>query len=267
MRSPLRVALIATLAGCFDASGAEAGTLTAATWSQVIYGFPMTRTGAQLGITGSSTATSISANLVYPTLSTRFIIPNTPNGIPECPTCAPVHHAVSITQGGAQALTATPSMGGATMGVPGHASLRTATHNTKGVNQSTFMTGVNTLVKLPLRVGVGGQFTGSFILFANHFFTVDFYGWTPGTLALTGLTSDGFALPSVVAMGSFNLTAGGGGTVTLVSPTKLSIDCFISQRRTASFASLKLHFVPEPSTLLLLSAGALARALVAIRRG
>jgi hypothetical protein len=64
MHSPLRLALIATFAGPFGTS-ATAGTLTAATWSHVIYGFPMTRTGTQLGITGSSTATSPTTRTLF----------------------------------------------------------------------------------------------------------------------------------------------------------------------------------------------------------
>ena len=59
-------------------------------------------------------------------------------------------------------------------------------------------------------------------------------------------------------MGSFNLTAHGGGTVTLVSPTKISIDGRLAQRRTVSVTSLKLHFVPEPASLPLIGAGAAA---------
>jgi hypothetical protein len=58
-------------------------------------------------------------------------------------------------------------------------------------------------------------------------------------------------------MGSFNLTAKGGGTVTLVSPSKISIDGSIAQRRTASFTTLVLTFVPEPGALLLLAGAAL----------
>jgi hypothetical protein len=67
-------------------------------------------------------------------------------------------------------------------------------------------------------------------------------------------------------MGSFNLTANGGGTVTLVSPTKISIDCGLAQRRTAGFTALKMVFVPEPGTLLLLGAGALGLVLVGSRK-
>jgi len=259
MRSRLFLSLLGAVA-LLAASAAQAGTLTNATWTQVTQGFPMTRTGAQIGITGTSTGSSaMSASLSYPTFGTKFFIPKTTNGVLDL--------AVSITQGGPQALTAAPSMAGATMGLPGTVNVRTAIHNTKGVNQSTFMTGINTLVMVPVSVGVAGQFTGSFIVLGiNHFITVDFYAWTPHTLVFTGLTTKLAALPTVTAVGSFNLTANGAGTVTLVSPSKISIDCSLAQRRTAGFTALKMVFVPEPGTLLLLGAGALGLVLVGSRK-
>ena len=258
MRSRLFLSLIGAVA-LLAASAVQAGTLTDATWTQVTQGFPMTRTGAQLGITGSSTQTSVAANLVYPAFATKFFIPKTTNGVLDL--------AVSITQGGAQMLTATPAMAAATMGVVGTVNVRTAIHNTKGVNQSTFMTGINTLVMVPVSVGVNGQFTGSFIVLGiNHFITVDFYGWTPGVITFMGLTTKGKALPTVTAPGTWNLTPGGGGTVTLVSPSKISIDGSLAQRRTAGFTSLRMYFVPEPGTLLLLGAGALGLVLLGSRK-
>jgi hypothetical protein len=66
-------------------------------------------------------------------------------------------------------------------------------------------------------------------------------------------------------MGSFDLTANGGGTVTLVAPSKVSIDGNLVGRRSASFATVKLSFVPEPGTLLLLGGTALALVLAAKR--
>ena len=259
MRSRLFLSLLGAVA-LLAASAAQAGTLTSATWTQVTQGFPMTRTGGQIGIAGTSTGSaSMSATLSYPAFVTKFFIPKTTNGVLDL--------AVSITQGGPQALTAAPSMAGATMGLPGTVNVRTAIHNTKGVNQSTFMTGINTLVMVPVSVGVGGQFTGSFIVLGiNHFITVDFFGWTPHTLTFTGLTTKFSPLPTVVAAGSWNLTPSGAGTVTLVSPSKISIDCALAQRRTAGFTALKMVFVPEPGTLLLLGAGALGLVLVGSRK-
>jgi len=259
----LRSHLVRSVVGAavlLAASSGQAGSLTSATWSQVTQGFPMTRTGGQIGIVGTgSTAGFMSATLSYPAFATKFFIPKTANGV--------IDLAVSITQGGPQALTATPGMAAATMGVPGTVNVRTAIHNTKGVNQSTFMTGINTLVMVPVSVGPAGIFTGSFIVLGiNHFITVDFFAWTPGNLTFTGLTTKLAPLPTVTAAGSWNLTTNSGGTVTLVSPSKISIDCALAQRRTASFTSLKMYFVPEPGTLLLLGAGALGLVLVGSRK-
>jgi hypothetical protein len=260
MRSRLFLSLLGAVA-LLATSAAQAGTLTSATWTQVTQGVPMTRTDVQLGITGNSTGSaSISASLSYPAFAIKKFNPKTPNGVLDL--------ATSVTQGGPQNVTAAPSGAGATMGVLGMVVVRTAFHNSAGVNQSTFMTGINTLVKIPVNIGVAGQATNTVIISGlAHFMTVDFFAWTPGTLSFFDLTALGASLPSVVAMGSFNLTALGGGTVTLVSPSKVSIDCGLSQRRSVSLTTLKLYFVPEPSTLLLLGAGALGLVLVARRKG
>lgn len=273
MRSRLFLSLLGAVV-LLATSAAQAGTLTDATWTQVTQGFPMTRTGLQLSLTGTSTGSaSISIGLSYPAFATKFFVPKTtPNGVLDL--------AVSITQGGAQMITASNSMATVNVGVQGTVVVMTAIHNTMGVNQSTFMTGVNTLVMVPVSIGVAGQFTGSFLVIGNnHLITVDFYAWTPHTIAFTGLTTmgkgttpmgggsrNGAPLPNVTASGTWNLTAGGGGTVTLVSPTVIRIDGSLAGRRTAGFTSLKLYFVPEPGTLLLLGAGALGLVLVGSRK-
>jgi hypothetical protein len=67
--------------------------------------------------------------------------------------------------------------------------------------------------------------------------------------------------PSKVPRSEF---AWGEIALTLVSPSKISIDGPLAQRRTASFTSLRITFIdenlfvhgtPEPGTLLLLGAG------------
>jgi PEP-CTERM motif len=259
MRNRLFLCLVAA-AGLIAAS-AQAGTLTNATWLQVTQGAPMSRTTAQLGATGTSTASSISVNLAYPQFTFSLFVPKTSMGVLD------LH--IKITQGGPQAITATPLMANGTPGIPGTVVVMTANHVAKGVNQSMFNVGVNTLVAVPVSIGKAGTFVGSFIVLGiTHTITVDFFAWTPGMQTFVGLTSKGVALPTVMAVGSFNLTAGGGGTVTLVSPTKVDIDGSLAQRRTASFTTLKLTFagVPEPGTLLLLGAGALGLALVGSRK-
>jgi hypothetical protein len=237
-------------------ASAHAGTLTNATWFQVTQGIPMTRSFGQLGATGMSAGNaSILVNLSYPFFGTTAFAPGTL-----------IDLAQQISLGGPQQITATPGMAGGTPGIPGTVIVMSAAHIAKGVNQSMFLVGVNTLVQLPLSIGKAGQFTGTFfVVGALHKITVDFYAWTPGTLVFTALTSMGQTLPTIVAAGSFDLNSMGGGTVTLVSPSKISVDGSLASRRTASFTTLVLTFVPEPGALLLLGAGALALTL-GIRR-
>ncbi len=250
---------LAGAAALLAASVAQAGTLTSATWTQTVQGFPMSRTGGQIGITGTSTATSIAANLSYPQTTIKFFVPKTSNGTLDL--------AITITQGGPQAITATAGMAVGAPGIQGTVLVMTAKHAGMGVNQSMYDVGANTLVAVPVSVGAAGQFTGSFtVVGAQHYITVDFYAWTPGTQIFSGLTSGGSALPNVTAAGSFNLTANGGGSVTLVSASKISIDGSLAQQRTASFTTLKMTFVPEPGTLLLLGAGVLGLGLVLARK-
>jgi hypothetical protein len=193
-------------------------------------------------------------SLAYPQFTLSLFVPKTSMTVLD------LH--IKITQGGPQVITATPGMANGTPGIPGTVVVMTANHVLKGVNQSMFNVGVNTLAAVPLSIGKAGVFTNTFtVLGVYHTITVDFFAWTPGMATFTGLTTKGVALPTVMAVGSFNLNAQGAGTVTLVSPSKVSIDGMFAQRRTASFTTLKLTFVPEPGTVLLLGAAAAALAL------
>jgi hypothetical protein len=215
----------------------------------------MTRTFNQIGAAGTSNSTSIAVNLSYPDFLTSFFVPKTANGTLDL--------AIKVTQGGPQAITATASMAAGTPGIPGTVVVMTAAHVGMGANQSMFKVGINTLVAVPLSAGKAGVATGTFtVVGALHKITVDFYAWTPHTLTFTGLTTKGAILPDVIAGGSFNLNANGGGTVSLVSPSKISIDGSLAQRRTAAFTSLKLSFIPEPGALLLVVGGGLVLALM-----
>ena len=290
MRSRLFLSLLA--AAMVAGSAAQAGPLISVTWSQDLQGIAITQTGTDtnsdgttdigsgscvdtnpnhlqtvitcpnglIGASGSATATTYSVSLTMPFFSVNTF---TTGGAININTAATVQ--------GAAAISGVNSSAGATMGVGGMVTVKVAGHIAKGVNASMQGPGPTTLVKIPLNIGAQGTETGYFFVLNNlHYITVDFYAWTPHTLTFTGLTSKFVPLPNptVVAMGSVMLNAGGGGTVTLVSPSKISIDGPLAQRRTAGFTSLTLTFagVPEPSTLLLLGAGVVGLVLVGTRK-
>jgi hypothetical protein len=282
MRNRLFLSLIAA-AGVFAASAVQAGPLTSATWTQSLQGINVTVTNAGatcsdtlathvqqtitcptagLGATGSATGTAYNVSLTMPPFAINQF---TTGG------AIPIHTKASV----AGPATISGTAGGVTNvnppGIPGMVTVKVAAHVAKGVNASKLTPGATTLVKVPISAGKAGTFTGFFyVLTSVHYITVDFYAWNTGTQTFTGLTSKNVALatPTVVAMGS-NALVGGGGTVTLVSPSKISIDGPLAQRRTASFTALKLTYegaVPEPATLLLLGTGVLGLVLVGTRK-
>jgi hypothetical protein len=252
----------------FAATAAHAFYLAEATWTQSIAGVDITVTNsgatctdtnpahvpgagfitcptAGLQATGTSTATSYNVSLTLPLFQLQTF---TTGGAIDFATKATLQGAQSIA---GDALSAT-----ATQGIAGRVTVGGAMHTMISMWSQPLG---GTLVIIPLSVGKAVVFTGSFtVLSVYHYITVDFYAWTPGSMVFSGLTSAGVALPDVVAMGSFNLNYFSVGTVTLVAPSKISIDGPAAQRRTASFTALRFSFVPEPATLLLLGAGGLA---------
>jgi hypothetical protein len=139
--------------------------------------------------------------------------------------------------------------------------LKTAAHVGMGVDRSMFMLGNLTLLALPLSHGRQGRFTDTqtVLSLTPIHITVDFYAWSPGSFLFTGLTSSGVPLPDASAMGSWHLDGPEQGFVTLVAPSKVTLEGLI-QRRTVSFTTLRMVF-PEPGAWLLLGAAAGALAL------
>jgi hypothetical protein len=234
------------------ASGASAGTLSSATWTTELP--PFVAGGATLAVavpvsaSGTSASASIAVSLTLPPFQT---------GVFGTGGSLQTHRTVTFA--GSQMLTATPSMAAATQGVAGSVIVKGAIHIAKGANASMLTPAMTTLFRVPLGVGAVGSATDLFYISGSpQYVTVDFYGWYPGAVTVTGLTSKLAPIPDAMATGSFDLTAMGGGSVLLVSPTRLSIDGPLAQRRAVFFTTLKLDFVPEPGTALLLGAGGVA---------
>jgi hypothetical protein len=197
--------------------------------------------------TGNSTATSVSVHVTVPRFTTGYTIFAS----------IPVYFRFGVS--GSAQITATPGKAGATMGVGGEILVNSAVHRPN----SMYRPGNLTIVRFPLSAGLNDQLTTYFYALGQlHYMTVDFFGWTPGTRSFKGLTYRGFPISDVTAMGTFALTGLGGGHVSLVTPTKVTITGPLVARKTASFTRLNLTFaptvLPEPGALFLLAAGAVA---------
>jgi hypothetical protein len=100
-------------------------------------------------------------------------------------------------------------------------------------------------------VGLGG--TLSVTSYAGAIWTVRGTAWTTGPAVATNVRTTPNATPTTVTLTGYdNRTAGGGGTVQLVTPIQFSL---AGGNLTGTHGVLTLSFVPEPGGLLLLGAG------------
>lgn len=255
--------LLTLVAGFLLLAGtAQAGTLTSATWVGTFHGTPFTLTtgGGSLIASGSSTGASISMSVTLTPQSFSTLI-----HVPQM--------TLTETLGGSQTIAATVGSATANVGIGGSA------------NAFLFIGFPVLFLNIPLSIGVSGT---SFIETAHSLLgavvaSATFFKWTPGAVTVTGLfattttvggsTNMSVALPTFTTAGSFMLTGGGAGTVTLVAPSVTSMcvggpvgacSGVHHNDRTVRAAALTLNFVPAPDTLLLLGAG--LAALVAVGR-
>jgi hypothetical protein len=279
------LSLLCGLAIALGASAAQAYLLEA-TWTQSIAGVAITVTNSGAACTDTNPAHVPGAtSLTCPTAGLQAegfadsIAAHSPPAYYNVSLTMPLFQMQAFTTGGTINIGTMATLQGAQsiignavsamvdVGIAGMVTVGGAQHTMASMWNQPLM---GTLVQIPLSVGKAGVRTGSFtVLGSYHYITVTFYGWTLGTHTFTGLTSAGQPLPGVIAMGGstvrpyFPGETMGVRAITLVAPSKISIDGPAAQRRTASFTSLRLGFhvdgigLPEPGTLLLLAAGGL----------
>ena len=90
-------------------------------------------------------------------------------------------------------------------------------------------------------------------------------GWTTGTVQVIGTTGPFNGQLLAQATGTDQRTAGGAGTIVLVTPT-LARTNVAGSENLPLITSLTLNFVPEPGTLLLLGSGIAGLAMLGRRR-
>jgi hypothetical protein len=107
---------------------------------------------------------------------------------------------------------------------------------------------------VPVKVGVMTTFTKAG---AGLGFTIFSAPWTAGAATID--YGNATTPVTVMATGMNALTAGGAGTLILVSPSKVFVS---TGNKLPIVGTLILNYVPEPGTLLLLGSGALALAIL-----
>ena len=216
------------------AAGAAAGPVTG-NLSVILGGLP------PIGVSGSGSGTSSTAGV---TLSASVFSANTT--VPGTAFITAVH---LTAVNGAGAFTGATLHG--PMAVRGTARLRNGGVTAFTIPLTLSGTRGVGLGGAPIRVG-----TGSTAL------TLSAGEWSTGLVQVTGIGTPG-SLRTVSLAGSDARTAMGAGTLTLVTPMRISTPSLGSF---AGFGVMRLTFVPEPSALAtLLAAGAFA--LLGARRG
>jgi hypothetical protein len=118
---------------------------------------------------------------------------------------------------------------------------------------------------IPANFGFSTSFT---VMGSGLSFSIVGNPWTAGVTTVTGITGQmtpngGSNGTTLMLSGMNNLTVGGGGSLTLVSPGRVYVS---TGNKLPVIGTLVLNYVPEPGTLLLLGSGALGLAILGRRR-
>jgi hypothetical protein len=145
-----------------------------------------------------------------------------------------------------------------------------------GLTGTLFVVVVPNLFTVPLSLAAGGIGVGGFARVPNTLggFQFDAAPWTQGVGKFAFITTSTYITTTITnSWTTVASTTGAGGTVhtppsgaiTLVSPTYLA-GGFVGWQLTPVVSKLEIHFVPEPSTAVLLATGLAGLAAAGRRR-
>ena len=249
------------------ASGANAGALLSATYSQVLQGVPVVLGTPKGGVaTGTLVGNTFTLN-AGAAFATVFCIGN-PGNVSCAPNNGPVPFAPPVTRLAVN-FTNNGPLAGTTM--DGTITAPSGIMGSVKVMAKIGKTPAFTLLPIAVNAGAGGTLITPPTAVTTATLRVFLFGdvWHLGAVTQTALTNMlTQMLPDVMATGAVNVTSMGNTHVNLVSLGRVKIRG-LANSETSSPTFLRLVYapsVPEPGTLMLLGAGVAGLALIGRRK-